>query len=128
MQLSFRLDDSGRVHVTGECAADAVVACSRCAEDVPVRLRAAVDARLVRSEAEARALIADCDVIVAPDREVSVAALIEDDLLLGIPEVGCDEPEQCRNAPSMACPAGAAEATPVRAGPFAALAALKDNA
>ena len=127
MRLSFRLDDSGRVHVTGQCAADAVVACGRCVEDVPVRLRAAIDARLVRTEAEARALIADSDVIVAPKREVSVAALIEDDLLLSVPEAGCGDPEQCHNAPPMEYPPGAGEAAPVQAGPFAALAALKDD-
>ena len=125
VELGFRLDGSGRVQVAGEALASATVACSRCMEDVPVRVRTTVDARVVRSEAEASELIADCDVIVAPSREMEVAQLIEDDLLLGLPETGCGDREPCPNAPPTEYPAADDDALPERANPFEALAALK---
>ena len=125
VQLGFRVDDSGRVRVAGECETSAVIACARCMEDVAVSVRASVDARVVRSEAEASELIADCDVIVAPSREVEVAQLIEDDLLLGLPETGCGKREPCPNAPSTEYPAPDGEVAVAQAGPFDALAALK---
>ena len=125
VELGFRIDGSGRVQVAGEALASATVACSRCMEDVPVRVRATVDARVVRSEAEASELIADCDVIVAPSREMEVAHLIEDDLLLGLPETGCGDQEPCPNAPPTEYPAADGETLPARANPFDALAALK---
>ncbi len=94
-------------------------------EDVAVRVCATVDACVVRSEAEACEMIADFDVIVAPSREVEVAQLVEDDLLLGLPETGCGGGEPCPNAPPTEYPAPDGGAAPVRAGPFDALAALK---
>ena len=128
VELGFRVDGSGRLQVAGEAVASATVACSRCMEDVPVRMRATVDALVVRSEAEANELIADCDVIVAPSREMEVAHLIEDDLLLGLPETGCGDRESCPNAPPMEYPAAAGDASPSRPSPFEALAALKTGA
>lgn len=125
MELGFRVDGSGRVRVAGECVTSVVVACARCMEDVPVRVRAAVDARVVHSEAEASELIEDCDVIVAPSREVGIAQLIEDDLLLGLPETGCGDREPCPNAPSTEYPAPDSDEAVVQAGPFDALAALR---
>lgn len=125
VDLDFRVDGSGRLQVAGEAVAAAMVACSRCMEDVAVRVRVTVDARVVRSEAEASELIADCDVIVAPSREIEVAHLIEDDLLLGLPETGCGDNESCPNVPPTEYPAADDDALPGRSSPFDALAALK---
>ncbi len=128
VELGFRMDGSGRLQVAGEAVASATVACSRCMEDVPVRVRVTVDARVVRSEAEASELIAGCDVIVAPSREIEVAHLIEDDLLLGLPETGCGDNESCPNVPPTEYPAADDDPSPGRASPFDALAALKTGA
>lgn len=125
VELGFRIDGSGRLQVAGEAVASAMVACSRCMEDVPVCVRVTVDARVVRSEVEASELIADSDVIVAPSREMEVAQLIEDDLLLGLPETGCGDRESCPNMPPTEYPAANDDAAPGRASPFDALAALK---
>ena len=125
VELDFRIDGSGRLQVAGAAVASATVACSRCMEDVPVRVCVTVDARVVRSEAEASELIADCDVIVAPSREMEVAHLIEDDLLLGLPEIGCGDREPCPNLPRTEYPAADDETSTGPANPFAALAALR---
>ena len=126
VELGFRIDAIGRrLQVAGEAVASATVACSRCMEDVPVRVQASVDARVVRSEAEASELIAECDVIVAPSRDMEVAHLIEDDLLLGLPETGCGDSDSCPNLPPTEYPVADDDASPGRANPFDALAALK---
>ena len=125
VELGFRIDGSGRLQVAGEAVASATVACSRCMEDVPVRVQASVDARVVSSEAEASELIAECDVIVAPSRDMEVAHLVEDDLLLGLPETGCGDSDSCPNLPPTEYPVASDDASRGRANPFDALAALK---
>lgn len=124
VELSFEVDPNGRVRVAGECRLPAAVTCARCFEDEAVDVCAAVDARLVASDADARELIAEHDVIVVPGREIELAALVEDDLLLAVPEVACGSRDPCPNAPELRYPAADEEAA-VRRGPFDVLAALR---
>ena len=125
VEVEVRLgdDEAARARVTGRCGVDAVLVCSRCADDAAVRIDCAVDFRLVGSEAEAEALTPMFDTMVASGERVSVAALVEDDLLLNLPEVGCADRETC---PHWAEQQADVAAEPERReSPFAALGALK---
>ena len=103
--LDFALDADGRPRVTGRCQVAAVVRCGRCAEAVGVEVDSRLDFRIVASEAEAQTLMPDLDVVVSTGPGVLVTALMEDDILLSIPETGCVDGEPC----PLALPSGIGE-------------------
>ena len=95
--VRFEPDDLARARVTGTCGARADVVCAQCGCDVNVLVDCAVDFRLVASEAQAQALLPDLETVVATEDRVSVVALVEDDLLMSLPEAGCDDRDDCEN-------------------------------
>ena len=95
--VRFEPDDLARARVTGTCGVHAEVVCARCGSEVDVSVEAAVDFRLVASEAQAQALMPELETVVAAEDRVSVLALVEDDLLLSLPEAGCDDRDRCGN-------------------------------
>ena len=95
--VGFEPDDLARARITGTCGVHAEVVCARCGSEVDVFVEAAVDFRLVASEAQAQALMPELETVVAVEDRVSVVALVEDDLLLSLPEAGCDDRDRCEN-------------------------------
>lgn len=90
-------DDLARARVTGRCGVHAEVVCAWCGSDVDVLVECAVDFRLVASEALAQALMPTLEALVATGDRISVVALVEDDLLLSLPEAGCDDRDRCKS-------------------------------
>jgi len=128
VELAFEQDDAGRCRVTGLVKARIETRCLRCAEVLPVALEAAIDCRVVDSEAVADELAPHCDIVLAASNTVDLAALVEDELLLELPESLC-ETDPCERAPGLWYPAEGAtspgEAS--RPNPFAALEVLKTD-
>jgi uncharacterized protein len=124
--LKFFRDADGRARTRGHVAAVVVLTCQRCLEPVAHQLDVAIELWLVQNEAQAKLLSADQEAYVLPGERVLVADLIEDDMLLALPEQVCPRPEDCPNAPALAYPAAAPDAEPQgsRKGPFAQLAQL----
>ncbi len=123
VDLVFRLDEAGRVRVDGSAALATELLCHRCAELVAFPLQAAFSLCLV-AEAEARELAEQFDVLVVAGKEISVPEIVEDELLLALPENLCrDEP--CERLPALAYPADEAAEVDPKPSPFAALGALK---
>lgn len=98
VRLDFGLDDEGRCRVQGSARLRAGVPCQRCARTVRRVVAADIDLFVLASEGEARALTPRHDTCVVTDPRVPVAALIEDDLLLGFPEHGCEDRDACPHA------------------------------
>lgn len=115
--LRFGLE-RGRVRARGECRFVARICCSRCLEPKNVEVVAELDFHVVRSEAEAQALTPEFDVVVAQEQALATE-LIEDDLLMSLPEIACTDRDACPDAPK-ALALGRDGATP-----FAVLRALK---
>ena len=115
--LRFGLE-RGRVRVRGDCRFVARISCTRCLEDKNAEVAAELDFHVVPSEAEAQALPPALDVVVAPEQALATE-LIEDDLLMSLPEIACADRNACPNAPQ-ARDFGRDAPTP-----FAALQALK---
>jgi len=128
VELAFEQDEAGRCHVRGQVNARVDTQCLRCAEVLPVRLEASIDCRVVDSETVADELAEGCDVVVAASNTVDLATLVEDELLLSLPESLC-ETEPCGRAPELYYPAAPAALPPEgrAAHPFAALEALKTD-
>ena len=125
VDLRFAMDEHGRPRATGVCRLVANVCCSRCLREEAVEVAGSIDVRVVASEAEAQALMPALDAVVSA-AAMPIAELIEDDLLMSLPEVACKDRETCAHAP-VAVDGGGAADDDDRKRPFAVLAALKDH-
>ena len=96
--LDFSLDDEGRPRVTGTCKVVAPIRCSRCAETLDIEVESRLDLRVVATDAEAEALMPAFDTVVSEDDRLSLTALVEDDILLSIPERCCEDVGECAHA------------------------------
>lgn len=122
--LHFTEDDEGRPQVTGTCELTASVCCGGCSETLAVDIDADIDFRVVFREDDADALMPTVDVVVCDEATVSVSDLIEDDLLLSVPCVGCVDRSTCPHATGLAEFLERHEGESA-ANPFAALGAWK---
>ena len=96
--LDFSLDDQSRPRVTGTCKVVAPICCSRCAETVDVEVESQLDFRIVPTDAEAERLMPAFDALVSEDARLALTVLVEDDILLSIPERCCGEVTTCAHA------------------------------
>jgi len=131
--IELRLDAEGRPWVDGAAILDTKLLCNRCAEAVPSRLASEFSLCLVADEERASELAETRDVHVVRGPTLSVVELVEDALLLELPERLCAE-EPCPRMPALAYPAGGSRVSGSddaieggRGSPFAALAALKES-
>lgn len=129
--VRFGRDSDGTVTIAGEILGRLPLTCSRCAEALEYPLKISFEYAIVATETQASELAAsergqDQDIVVASGPEVTLVELIEDEILLGLPEWLCTE-EPCENRPQLDYPVGdvAVDLATERRNPFAALAELK---
>ena len=132
IELAFEIDEHDRVRMQGGGRTKARIVCQRCLEEVDVAVESSLDVRIMGSEQSANAAAKDYEVIVIDTRTLSVAELVEDDLILALPEVGCDIADVCPHRLPMTYPAAASTTSDddqVRRDdhPFAALGKLKEE-
>jgi len=124
-RLGFRIDEQGLVRIDGDLAIGVAVECHRCLEPVPVGLRTAFSVVVASSESEASRLGAERDVLCVDGDQAGMAELIEDELILALPQRPCTQAD-CANArPFVNSACGLDEFESEASGPFAALGALK---
>ena len=124
-QLQFRFDREGLLRMEGELAVRVAVECHRCLEPVRVGLESAFSVVIAASGTEATRLGAEQDVLCVDGEEAGIAELIEDELILALPERPCTE-AACPQALPLASPAGTLdEGALATTPPFAALSAWK---
>ena len=124
-RLDFRFDRHGVVRMDGELAGRVAVECHRCLEPMAVDLKSDFSVVIADNEAEATRLGVEQDVLCVEGDEARIAELIEDELILALPERPCSAAD-CPRAPTLASPAGSIdEGTLETKKPFAALGALK---
>lgn len=122
--LNFGVDDGGVPGVTGTVKTVLPLECQRCMEEMEFPVSLKIQLALVKSRQAAQQLPENYDpLLVIPDEEISVESIIEDELILALPQVAMHEMKDC--------PKGEAflhkedEAAPKRENPFAVLAQLK---
>lgn len=124
VRLRFYSDQDDHARVEGELRARLQVRCQRCLEPVLIEVRREVRLMPVASDAEAAAVHADYEPLLVEAGTVSLAELIEDELILSMPAYPCHPPGTC-HAPAGATP-GSPEADAPRAdNPFEVLRSLK---
>lgn len=132
VELTFEIDDHDRVRMRGGGKAEARIVCQRCLEEVDVAVESSLDVRVMASERSAQEVGKQYDTIVIDARTLSVAELVEDDLILSLPELGCGAEEHCPHRLPTAFPdeASADEGDGEAAredNPFAVLESLKSK-
>jgi len=135
--LQFGLTADGHVQVRGDITGDIALVCHGCAEALPYHLAIRFHCVIVESEEAARELDAQGAtgmrpeaLIVADGREIGLADIVEDEILLALPERLC-RAEPCEWAPSLVYRARTGESTDTPGGrgdekdnPFSVLAEL----
>lgn len=127
VELEFRIDGSGLPWVRGHVEQRIDAACQRCLERFERNFAADFDLCIVREGDDSSEIGDGADVLVAEGETVTVAEIVEDELLLALPDCLCEE-EPCRFAPALSYPATdveAADATPEATSPFSVLSKLK---
>ncbi len=84
-ELRFGCDEGGQTRVVGRIGARLVVLCQRCLEPMGIDVERQVRLALVRADAEAAALDARYDPLLVGDQPVSLSGLLEDELILAMP-------------------------------------------
>lgn len=118
--LTFSVDAGGHSQVSGELTGQVTMTCNGCAEVLAYPLRLEFGCLIAESEAIADGLVEDGrldgaghpakDVLVADGLEVTVAQIVEDEILLSLPERLCVS-EPCERAPELAYPAAVEQGT-----------------
>jgi len=127
VELVFRLDGAGRPWVSGRAMQAVEASCQRCLGRFDRTLEVEIDLCIIRQDEDARELAGLADVLVVEAETVSLADIVEDELLLGLPERLCLE-DPCGFAPAMSYPvagAEAADAAQAADSPFSVLSKLK---
>jgi uncharacterized protein len=120
VDLHFYQDEQRRAHVTGQVVTQVYLSCQRCLQAVSRPLTAELDLCLVRDEARAQALDSELEPFVVDGDSVLVVDLIEDELILALPQQVCVD-QQCPDMPAMDFPAGADAGAEEGDNPFAVL-------
>lgn len=95
-ELEFGVDSQSRPIVTGRIQAAVTLICQRCLEPMTAELDLKVRLGIVRSEAEAVALPEDREPLQLETEMVSLTALVEDELILGLPAAPRHPLGRCR--------------------------------
>jgi uncharacterized protein len=125
VELDFDQDAQGRATATVRLDGTLPLDCAGCAETLPYELALEFHCTIVESESAAAALTIDEDVVVASGAEITLAELVEDEVLLSLPERLC-RTSPCEHLPPMAYPPEAADAAEADKpdNPFSVLAGL----
>ena len=119
-ELEFWLDEDRCVRVGGKVRVRVEVDCQRCLNAIPLMVEATLDSVIARqSDAEP-----GLDAIMAQGATIGVADLVEDELILAIPQRACTA-EPCPKMPEMSYGEPAAAATEEH--PFAVLEAVEEK-
>lgn len=103
--FGLSLDDYGRPCLQGSANARVVLPCQRCLEDVEMDIQAELGSVIWQgTEPPTELAQSELDVILCPNSQMSYAALIEDDLLLALPQQVC-QLEDCPRLPALQFPA-----------------------
>jgi uncharacterized protein len=119
--LAGQVLPGGRPVLTGDASCAVIVRCQRCLEPFTLRLEAPIRLGVLRDEADLDRLADGYEPLICPvDQELSLAQLVEDELLLALPDHPHHADGMCSVSAAPAQQAGKRQ-------PFAALASLRKN-
>jgi len=127
-ELEFGIDEGGIPHVRGLIQAILPLTCQRCMEPMDLPVSSRVQLGIVTSRSAAQQLPELYDPLLLTDEGVSVATIVEDELILALPQVAMHESNECPKGDAFLQQQGDGQenaSAPQRENPFAVLAQLK---
>ncbi|MFU8814089.1 MAG: YceD family protein [Pseudomonadales bacterium] len=124
VEMNFSLDENGRARAVGSAEVVVNATCQRCLEQLERPMRVTFDLCIVEDAELASELARSEDVLAADSESVTVAQVVEDELILALPERLCVE-EPCPLAPALSYPAAEADEAEPDENPFSVLSLLK---
>jgi len=97
-KLRFGLTRTGRRMITGSVSATVEVVCQRCLEPLSLELADTIQLALVESESQIDSLEAGWDPWMIDGPKISIASLLEEQLMLCMPLVSYHPNEECVKA------------------------------
>jgi len=95
LRLEFSEGDFGSTSVNGSAATVVCLICENCMQQFRRQVSCDVALQVVSDESKLERLLEVGDAIVAPDKVISVAELVEDELILAMPMIPRHEEGQC---------------------------------
>jgi uncharacterized protein len=96
--LRFYKGEKGRIHITGYVKALLNLECQRCLESVGTSIASEVDVVVVEGYDEAKLLSDEYEPLLAGDKRIRLNEVIEDELLLALPQVPMHQEDECKAA------------------------------
>ncbi len=131
VNIGLGIGEDGIAHVAGSASATLRVLCQRCMEPMAIDVEAGFRLGLVHSESQGEALPEPYEALLMEEGEISLADVIEDELLLALPQVPMHDEQSCASADIMQALAARMKETeqqaPGKENPFAVLKQLKDQ-
>jgi uncharacterized protein len=124
LDMRFSMDGDGRPWVAGTAEVSVAATCQRCLGSFERPMSAAFELCIVRNPDTASELAAEADVLMLETDALTLAQVVEDELLLELPERLCDS-EPCPHAPALEFPAPDAPEPDETDNPFVVLSQLK---
>ncbi len=125
--LDFDIDELGVPFVKGDLSTELKLVCQRCLEPFTFPVRQQSMLAWVRSEQDAEKLPLRYEPYLVNTNPLVVNDVIEDELLLALPQIPMHEESQCPAAKLMKQHSGEAEKDEESSNPFSVLANLKDD-
>jgi uncharacterized protein len=127
--LKFNQGKNRQVHITGYVKADLKQECQRCLEPVTISVESDVDVVVVEGYEEAELLADELEPLLAGDKRIRLNEVVEDELLLALPQVPMHPEGECKAAYENydGSPEQAEEEVEKKPNPFAVLKDLKSK-
>jgi uncharacterized protein len=126
--FSFHKGENRQVHITGYVKADLKLECQRCMQPVVISVASDMDVVVVEGYEEAKLLADDIEPLLAGEQRIRLNEIVEDELLLALPQVPMHQKDECKAAYENyagSVEQAANEAEENKANPFAVLKDLK---
>lgn len=125
--LLFGVDEGGVRGVLGTLKATLPLICQRCMGEMLMAVTVDVQLGMVNSRQAAQNLPESYDPLLVTDEETTLESIVEDELILALPQVAMHETEDCPQGETFRKKEGLTEEEngPKRENPFAMLAELK---
>lgn len=130
--LEFYRDNQKRARIKGTIQADLVLECQRCLDAMVLPVAVVLDLAVIQVPEEADRLPESCDPVWVEEDTLRLLDLVEDELILAIPQVPKHDPDTCGiggNIPLNGETAGQEQEDDAsdKPNPFAVLAGLKSD-
>ena len=129
VSISIGIDDEGIPNISGTVEGTLHVICQRCLEPMPLEIKTGFRLGLVYSEEQGEALPEHYDAMLVEDDDVSLIDIVEDELLLALPQVVLHDEQECSSTEIIRslAEAEASQEAQQADNPFAVLEQLKDK-